>query len=192
MKLVDILAREMKAWPEGVGSLAQSFGGMVFHVNSDAQVRTMFRTEISEDWRELTVTHTQWQAAVDALKAEKIAEWNGEGLPPVGSVCEHSEDDNKADRPDGAWKRVKIVGHHQFNDDEYLCAVWVSGLEVSYSSEGPHFRPIRTTEQISAEERNIAINAMVERCPYPGSDCTQIDCAALYDAGYRKFEIVDN
>lgn len=86
--------------------------------------------------------------------------WTGEGLPPVGTVCEHSTDDNKADSPDGAWKRVKIVGHHQFNDDEYICAVWVSGLEVSYSSEGPHFRPIRTPEHIESERKKNCLGKL--------------------------------
>ena len=123
--------------------------------------------------------------------------WTGEGLPPVGTVCEHSEDDNKADSPDGAWKRVKIVGHHQFNDDEYLCAVWVSGLEVSYSSEGPHFRPIRTPEQIAEEARIAELNLMVGAIKdHPGGrhgvdHLTQLKiheeaCINLYDAGWRK------
>ncbi|WP_053183602.1 hypothetical protein [Pseudomonas thivervalensis] len=55
------------------------------------------------------------------------------------------------------------------------------------------FLPIRTPEQIKAEAeaRAKAIDAMVATCPYPGSDSTRIDCAALYDAGYAKFEIVD-
>lgn len=113
------------------------------------------------------------------IQAEQ--EWSGEGLPPVGLVCEHSCDDNKTDSSDGGWKEVKIVGHHQFLNDEYLCAVWVSGTEVSYSSEGEHFRPIRTPEQIAAEKRDAAIKEMQRLV----GSCNTFPFAELYDYGYR-------
>lgn len=113
------------------------------------------------------------------IQAEQ--EWSGEGLPPAGLVCEHSCDDNKTDSSDGGWKEVKIVGHHQFLNDEYLCAVWVSGTEVSYSSEGEHFRPIRTPEQIAAEKRDAAIKEMQRLV----GSCSTFPFAELYDYGYR-------
>lgn len=87
--------------------------------------------------------------------------WGGDGLPPVGVVCEHSTDANTADADDGEWKEVQILAHHQFHTDEYVCAIWVSGAEVSYSSEGGHFRPIRAPEQIAAEEHIDAIHKLI-------------------------------
>lgn len=114
-------------------------------------------------------------------KIQAEPEWSGEGLPPVGLVCEHSCDDNKTDSENGRWKEVKIVGHHQFQNDDYLCAVWVSGVEVSYSSEGEHFRPIRTSEQIAAEKRDAAIKEMQRLV----GSCNTFPFAELYDYGYR-------
>ncbi|MBX9404765.1 hypothetical protein K5E40_03630 [Pseudomonas baetica] len=71
MKLIDILARELKAWPEGYSSLQQSFAGMVFHGAKDG-ILPIVRLSVSEDFRIASVTRAQWQAAVDALKsAEK-------------------------------------------------------------------------------------------------------------------------
>lgn len=115
------------------------------------------------------------------MSIQADTKWTGEGLPPVGLVCEHSCDDNKTDSPDGGWKEVKIVGHHQFLNDEYLCAVWVSGTEVSYSSEGEHFRPIRTPEQIESEKRADAIKEMQRLV----GSCNTSPFAELYDFGYR-------
>jgi hypothetical protein len=50
------------------------------------------------------------------------------------------------------------------------------------------FRPIRTPEQIATEERENAINAMIDIVM---TDNIRSNCADLYDAGYRKFEIVE-
>ena len=74
MKLVDILARELKSWPEGVHKLAQSFAGMVFYQDSAQQIVPLDRMEISDDFRYAEVTRAEWQAAVDALTAEQFAE----------------------------------------------------------------------------------------------------------------------
>jgi len=68
MKLVDILARELKVWPEGYASLQQSFAGMVFHGAKDG-ILPIVRLSVSEDFRIASVTRAQWQAAVDALKS---------------------------------------------------------------------------------------------------------------------------
>lgn len=187
MKLVDILTRELPAWPEGVKFITQQGGGYLF---DEANYPLDILASTADDNLTGVVERAQWQAAVDALKAAEsvVPVWDGDGLPPVGTVCEHSEDDNKSDSPDGAWKRVKIVGHHQFNDDEYLCVVWVSGLEVSYSSEGSHFRPIRMPEQIAADERHKALIEMLRSAPA----MTTCVAGALYDAGYRKTSTTDN
>lgn len=128
--------------------------------------------------------HCDFVLGYKPIEPGTAAPWNGEGLPPVGLEVEHSEEGNKADHPDGAWKRVKIVGHHRFNEDEYICAVWVSGLEVSYSSEGPHFRPICTAEQIAAEERAEQTQEMC-RLIRRARDAGRPWADYLYDAGAR-------
>lgn len=188
MKLVDILAQELAEWPvkEGVYPPGQDYCvqsdecSQVFFCGTHGKILLYRRADKTSGVR---VTRAEWQAAVDALNAPKVVEWDGEGLPPVGSTCEHSTDDNKNDSADGGWKKVKIVGHHQFHNDDYLCAVWVSGTDVSYSSEGEHFRPIRTAEQVAAEE----IEAIREFLIYEHRDGGLIGIAkALHESGYRK------
>lgn len=111
--------------------------------------------------------------------------WSGEGLPPVGTVCEMQD-------CQGSWVNVTIIANHAG-----FAHGWDSVHECAHFS--PHvceFRPIRTPEQIAADEREAAIGKMVQaiylvRC---GLDCTPLSpadeakcaSAALYDAGYRK------
>ncbi|MOA57078.1 hypothetical protein D3C78_1811840 [compost metagenome] len=54
----------------------------------------------------------------------------------------------------------------------------------AYGAE--HFRPIRTPEQIAAEEREKALEAMFKIYHDAGEFRTGL--AALYEAGYRKVE----
>ena len=109
-------------------------------------------------------------------------EWDGKGLPPVGTVCEH------ADINWEPWTKVTIVAHHLIEEDDLLVAVFVYKNGSSHSSEGDHFRPLRTPEQIAAEEREKAISEMLLGYPYSGSDIVRACCEYLYDAGYRKVE----
>lgn len=199
MKLVDILARELKVWPEGVTALQQ--GGITGWLRDENfnEIRPRIHVDLADDrgypdspagfgsgptpeW----VYRTQWQAAVDALRAEKVVEWNGEGLPPVGTVCEHRDLVHGEE-----WTEVEIVAHRTFVGDDYPCAVFVYSQSSSHSSSGEHFRPRRTPEQIAAEVRQEALSEMFQL--WNDAACNAADgFAALYDAGYRKFEIVDN
>lgn len=109
--------------------------------------------------------------------------WNGEGLPPVGTVCEVMDADI------GDWISGTIV--HVGLNNGCTVAIMQCEKEVQYGYSG-EFRPIRTPEQIAAEEREAAIQAM-----YGLSRTSSIAdvlhaqhrlCADLYDAGYRKQE----
>lgn len=71
MKLVDILARELKVWPEGVSCLSQlQHDGAIINGNG-YDGREWARLQIAEDTPPagVLVTEAEWQAAVDALKA---------------------------------------------------------------------------------------------------------------------------
>ncbi|HCF4509468.1 TPA: hypothetical protein NIF35_003476 [Pseudomonas aeruginosa] len=104
--------------------------------------------------------------------------WDGQGLPPVGITCESWRS--------GVRRIVKILGH----GDEYIFVREDDGREILLSiGDGREFRPIRTPEQIAAEERSkecdriFAILSSVER------EGNRSDMAeALYDAGYRRQE----
>lgn len=55
------------------------------------------------------------------------------------------------------------------------------------TSVGLNFPPVRTPEQIKAEEREKAIVEMAETMhAATGFGVNRADCEALYDAGYRK------
>ena len=105
--------------------------------------------------------------------------WSGEGLPPVGTVCElnvNGED----------WLRaiIKYQGKGIF--------VWLwdhqSIAQPEYSKDPSlvKFRPIRTHEQIAADEREAAIKEMTAN--YAKDSGALAGWAAyVYDTlGYRK------
>ncbi len=112
--------------------------------------------------------------------------WNGKGLPPVGTVCEHY---GTAD--DLAWLEVEVIGHGNVDGRNVALFRYGTGsprFTVSYSTAN-NFRPIRTPEQIAAEERSkecdriFVILSSIER------EGNRSDMAeALYDAGYRRQE----
>ena len=142
----------------------------------------------ASDYSTAIVTRAQWQAAVDALKAEKVVEWNGEGLPPVGTVCEMSI----GDPSEAEWFVGTVVVHI---DLDRPVAVAHNGEDV-FHGYAEDFRPIRTTEQIAKQERSKACDKMygviLDKIPQDRRNNGSDICEALYDAGYRKFEIVDN
>lgn len=178
MKLVDILARELDVWPDQYDCLSQMRhdGGIINGRGFDGVI--LDRLELAEDSLPagVIVTKAQWQAAVDALKADEIdysaenvsvnsdyathisspinaeckivqPEWNGDGLPPVGSYLEVH------DQEDWRGKRAKVI--HNFESQIGDDMVVVESDEDSSCACFNIFslRPIRTPEQIAAEDR---------------------------------------
>lgn len=115
---------------------------------------------------------------------QRPAEWNGIGLPPVGTVCEALW--NEAS---DTWLKVKVFGANEHGQPIHR---WEEGPKIyEYQASplhGPHgtayFRPIRTPEQIAAEERVKAVAEMMTHVAH----ATPYDCDLLYRAGYRKVE----
>lgn len=109
------------------------------------------------------------------------AGWNGEGLPPVGTVCEVRGCMSHYQQ----WNKVTIFA--------------VRGKTVMFDmddgrwgqTDSHEFRPLRTPEQIAAEERETELNRMVATVSMLDKSWARKVCAGLYDAGYRKFEIID-
>ena len=126
-----------------------------------------------------------WIASLEKRPTTQPA-WSGEGLPPVGVVCEWEHETNK-----GCWRKAEI----KYIGSAYVIVADFAGIEQHYYLRNMQFRPIRTPEQIAAEEREAAIK---EACyeiegkvePYN----TRLDCSAairatieaMLDAGYRK------
>jgi len=103
--------------------------------------------------------------------------WNGEGLPPVGStvealVREHGDEQE--------WEEVKVIAH----DEGVPIVKW----DYKYFSRDlSTLRPIRTPEQIAAEERDKAIAEISASCPRGVLTNSEL-IAWLYDAGYCKVD----
>ncbi|MFJ2455396.1 hypothetical protein ACIOWK_27290 [Pseudomonas protegens] len=222
MKLVDILARELKEWPEEWHAAEQGNGGRIYKIGTSIWISTQ---QIAEDQKYAVVTRAEWRAAVDALKAEKEfvpfdfsgpvldygpKEWSGEGLPPVGTVCEfaggtHCPDD-PFDKDLKQGDQVTIIAHFKCGD--FTLAAFTFDpknpdrgmVQVEQGNYGC-FRPIRTPEQIAAEERDAELNEMIRSIKelrhhsYGVDHLTMLKlheqvCIDLYAAGYRKLEIV--
>jgi hypothetical protein len=103
--------------------------------------------------------------------------WSGpeDGLPPVGLEFEWRYGDH-------AWKK----GEALYIGTIYAVLKSTEGGEQHYYLRDMQFRPIRTAEQLAAEEREQGINEMVES-KIAGGLAPWV-CGELYDAGYRKVE----
>jgi hypothetical protein len=112
-----------------------------------------------------------------------LKEWNGEGLPPVGTVCD-LKFDHWTD-----WERHEILCH---GNTFMFVRELSSGLdrEGSMSMDGIMFRAVRTHEQIAAEERKKEILQMIDvfgtDTAIWGLDAVREICGHLWEAGYRK------
>lgn len=121
----------------------------------------------------------EFAEVVSNLKAEP---WMGEGLPPVGTVCETV--------CGGIIRKVEVLALTDTN----ILVRDIGGLEDGrewlhcHTSPGSRtWRPIRTPEQIAADERETALAEMVKIAKDQGPSSNQYqDMGAIYDAGYRK------
>ncbi|HEJ1887485.1 TPA: hypothetical protein SLV55_003221 [Pseudomonas aeruginosa] len=108
-------------------------------------------------------------------------EWDGRGLPPVGVECEYRH----MIWPE--YRRCEI----RYISDESLVA-YDNGQEQYYRTPDMLFRPLPTPEQIAAEEREKAIDAMLDLDPPHenglGLTSRRQFCEILFDAGYRRQE----
>lgn len=109
--------------------------------------------------------------------------WTGEGLPPVGVVCIVTPHNT-------LWGFLVV--------DDYECKVlayhgdfaWLDcgGTQfITTRTDKVDFRPIRTPEQIAAEECDKAVQAMLGEFEHAGSLTSHYEvCEVLHKAGYRK------
>ena len=96
------------------------------------------------------IKHADWRDACSSVHecVEKPPVWSGTGLPPVGIEFEWRYGDH-------AWKTGSAL---------YIGSVYVilkeRDDEQHYYLRDMQFRPIRTPEQIAAEQRNAAQKAI--------------------------------
>lgn len=99
--------------------------------------------------------------------------WDGECLPPVGTVCEmlsHGEEESE-------WIEVQILAHTKINGEDHAVFQYEEHVGTG-SVQGSCFRPVRT-----AQERRVdLVLSEIEALYAEGGP------AAIYDAGYRKVD----
>lgn len=107
--------------------------------------------------------------------------WSGQGLPPVGTLCEwHGPN---SDGPDGwVYTESNVVAYT--DDGLFICMQKPGCWPVVQRLDNCEFRPLRTPEQIAAEERAKAIEEMC----FAVETLTVKQAKALYEAGYRRQE----
>ncbi|WP_445572118.1 hypothetical protein [Pseudomonas sp. E102] len=178
-------------WLEGLGEHAKHSGwyrraGDVFEHETHGQFRAFREGQF------FTVHHQPEQLA-----------WTGEGLPPVGTVCEFAGFNPEETLPTDprVGDQVTVIAHFMSGSFEVAAFTFYAPPEFRYLkvSQGAYgcFRPIRTPEQIAEEARVAELNLMVGAIKdYPGGrhgvdHLTQLRiheevCIDLYDAGWRK------
>ena len=124
-----------------------------------------------------------WQVQDGECVPHYRPEWNGEGLPPAGIDAEFLGHN-------GDWLAGQYIG--QFNG-QMVVGCHTTGAVGFLSSE--EFRPIRTAEQIAADERLHAIsNACTSIAKIIEPYNLNLECSAamratveaMIDAGYSK------
>ncbi|MCD2949347.1 hypothetical protein [Pseudomonas aeruginosa] len=108
-----------------------------------------------------------------SIETREQSSWDGQGLPPVGAKC-------LTDRND-FLREVTILCHGKTRTFVFD---HVSQEEICLVLKDRVFLPIRTPEQIAAEEREKAIEEMC----FAEETLTVKQAKALYEAGYRRQE----
>ncbi|MBA5014451.1 hypothetical protein H2O01_29150 [Pseudomonas aeruginosa] len=106
--------------------------------------------------------------------------WDGQGLPPVGTTC-------IVEPHNTLWGFSSTSGHERKILAYHTDYVWLGNGDTPLETtriDKVDFRPIRTPEQIAAEEREKAIEEMC----FAEETLTVKQAKALYDAGYRRQE----
>ena len=210
MKLVDILARELKAWPEPKVSLNGSKDDCC---QSDETTEVYFGfgrdsvllSKRAENTIGVSVTRAEWKAAVDALNAPKVVEWDKGSLPPIGSVVEWDgctfDPEEPQEKDLHVGDHVTIISH--LKDGDFELAAFTFNPKIHNPNRGSIwvnqgtygcFRPIRTAEQLAEEERDKArtdvLNAMTSKTMgFETEDQWQQRMkfvGEMLDMGYRK------
>lgn len=111
------------------------------------------------------------------MDKQDIQQWSGEGLPPVGTVCECLIPNANGITGSYIWQDCKVL--YVF-DETIECAVQhVKHGNLYYSDE---FRPIRTPEQIEAERRERVRKQMFDVWSQAENSTASASFYSVYDA----------
>ncbi|MGS0465845.1 hypothetical protein ACU8V3_00640 [Cobetia marina] len=136
--------------------------------------------------RRIVITREQWEEALLAYvqhlerpvsAAVDPKAWNGEGLPPVGSIV-------TLDSDHGGYAEVRVIGH-TLRGGNAVVECEQRGVEVCARSE---LRPIRTDREKAIGDMKQITKAAADahKRELHGALSEEYLLGALYDAGHRK------
>lgn len=122
-----------------------------------------------------------------AQMVQRPAAWAGEGPPPIGTVCEAKMPPRGVQMAikEWTWRKVEVVRLNngvRASEREVL----VFDLENTAPAWVDELRPIRTAEQIAADEKRAGIEAIVAAFRYTVEQCTH---CLPYSSAERLYEI---
>lgn len=169
--------------PEWANAVVAASAGTLYFVE-DFGVRSK-RQAVSNSYAcglaaDMTIKSHLWKLIEERPKKQEA--WDGEGLPPVGMDIECTFDSW------GYWRKGRVLyyGKQMIFMEQYGESPDCRKFEGSMNPDGIKFRPVRTAEQVAAEERDKAIEEMI-RTTSDGITCMdRYDAEQLYKAGYRK------
>lgn len=139
--------------------------------NGEIRDRSSWAKDDDGEYALYGVTSGWWSKSregLDFISHQKPAQYNGDGLPPVGTYVVVHDDGSLMY---GHSESGEVLAHVDG------CAV----IRMSYGLGCFLPRCLRTLEQIEAEEREAAIQDLIKvTCINHG------EAARVYDAGYRK------
>lgn len=202
MKLIDILVRELPhrgGWPNGGAEITQDADGCLCiwklhgaQFNSGYWSHSsgvgllqywsgMNAMPCSEDGRESIITKDKYESALAASRPE----WDGDGLPPVGSKVSFFYNDrynyNEEIIPQDG-QELEVVAHKTTTDEhEVAVCYWdEDGGGMAVCLVPGSLRPIRSE---AVKKRDEAIESIKAMLMYDyGDDPRLNDAVILYDA----------
>ncbi|HCE9769925.1 TPA: hypothetical protein NH413_000562 [Pseudomonas aeruginosa] len=142
--------------------------------------------KVSQKW---FYDHTSCDVSAEreaTFEARPQDPWDGQGLPPVGTEVEANFPVTDTTGTHYHWRRV-IVAVAGIPGAERECLVY--DAENTKPAWVDELRPIRTPEQIAAEERRNSILHLANLLIDSRGHCNEYSQAkAIFDAGYRRQE----
>lgn len=113
---------------------------------------------------------------------ERPTQWSGKGMPPAGTVCEHKRVHE--------WQKVEVFAvKPNYNGSQTALFTYENGCWAG-CAEPSLFRPIRTAEQIAADERiqkvRNALTAIKAGKNFPNESLVVATVEAMIDAGFVR------
>lgn len=127
-----------------------------------------------------------------AVERPALSTWTGEGLPPVGAVCEFAgfnPEETTFDDP-VVGDKVTVIAHYlsgcvQVAAFTYNRATNFGSLNVAQGAHGC-FRPLRTSEQIEADQKKQEIQELMIILGSVESAAYKDIAIAIQQANFRK------